>query len=217
MDDRRTDYEAVMAPFLCETCLADFRPADKFLWGSRIHPSKHFGTARAVGLYEKERPFAMLIQRYKYQSRLQLSPAFGLLLFSVFLKYWGLQGTDFIIPVPLHNSRFRFRGFNQSYLPLCCWPRYTGPDPSHNSCAQIRRDILFRIRKTLPQSGLGLRERENNIRGAFAVINPLTLQGKSILLVDDVYTTGATCDECAVTLLNRGAALVDVLTLGQAL
>jgi competence protein ComFC len=81
---------------------------------------------------------------------------------------------------------------------------------------RIERDVLIRTVPTAPQSALGRAERAVNIKNAFAVKYPDKIKDKRILLIDDVYTTGATVDECARILLKFGAAQVDVLTLARA-
>ncbi|PLX53179.1 MAG: hypothetical protein C0611_06545, partial [Desulfobacteraceae bacterium] len=78
-------------------------------------------------------------------------------------------------------------------------------------------DILVRKRWTEPQTGLGRKERLKNIKNAFGVSDSSKVKGKKILLVDDVYTTGATVNECAKVLMKAGAACVDVLTLARAM
>jgi ComF family protein len=75
---------------------------------------------------------------------------------------------------------------------------------------------LSRSRWTEPQTALSRKERKKNIKGAFVVKHRETIRGKKIVLVDDVYTTGSTVNECALVLIKAGAALVDVLTLARA-
>ena len=81
---------------------------------------------------------------------------------------------------------------------------------------QIERDILVRTLATAPQTGLGRRLRAANVKGAFELADKAKIIDKRILLVDDVYTTGATVNECARLLLQKGAAYVDVLSLARA-
>jgi predicted amidophosphoribosyltransferase len=81
----------------------------------------------------------------------------------------------------------------------------------------MERDLLVRNRWTEPQTGLGRKQREANIKNAFSVTDASTLNDKNVLLIDDVYTTGATVDECAKVLLRSGAKHVDVLTLARAM
>ncbi|HEV8713562.1 MAG TPA: ComF family protein [Candidatus Binatia bacterium] len=118
------------------------------------------------------------------------------------------QAYDLIVPVPLHPDRLRWRGFNQSLI----LARAVG-------CArQLTVDpfLLERIRPTVPQTQLSASERRANVRGAFAVRATERLEEKRVLLVDDVYTSGATVEECAKVLYRAGAEVVDVFTLARA-
>ncbi len=119
----------------------------------------------------------------------------------------GLPCPEIIVPVPLHPTRLREREFNQSNLLAAEIGRIL-EIPS-------RDGILLRTRWTDPQVALDRRERAKNLRGAFAVSRPDPVSGRSVLLVDDVYTTGATARECAATLKRAGAAFVSVLTLAR--
>jgi ComF family protein len=114
-----------------------------------------------------------------------------------------------LIPVPLHPERLRWRGFNQSLLlsrPLArAWNVPVDPF------------VLRRRRATPPQVGLDERARRLNVGGAFAVAEGASLKDLGVLLIDDVFTTGATVNECAITLRRAGAARVDVLVLARAL
>jgi predicted amidophosphoribosyltransferase len=81
----------------------------------------------------------------------------------------------------------------------------------------VARDVLERRRWTEPQTGLGRKKRLTNVKNAFSVNDHSKIAGKRILLVDDVFTTGATANECAKVLLKGGAEHVDVLTLARAM
>jgi len=114
---------------------------------------------------------------------------------------------DVIIPVPLHPSRLRQRGFNQSAL--------LAQEMSRMLCVPVDLFSLRKIRATPPQVGLTMKERTKNVKGTFHVINGDHVKGKKVLLVDDVFTTGATISECARALRKAGATSVDVLTLAR--
>jgi ComF family protein len=116
---------------------------------------------------------------------------------------------DLIMPVPLHPSRLRWRGFNQAAL--------LGNAVARRLGRPLDAGSLVRVRETDPQTGKNMRERRQNIRDAFAIRRPARIANRRVLLVDDVMTTGATVDECARTLLAAGARRVDVLTLARAL
>jgi ComF family protein len=116
---------------------------------------------------------------------------------------------DIIMPVPLHNSRLRQRGFNQALL--LAFPLSTAVQ------TVLCHDNLWRIRPTRPQVELSGNERIRNVAGAFALRRPQDIAGLSVLLVDDVFTTGATLNECADVLKSAGVASVTALTLARAL
>ncbi len=208
-------FEDIMAKWLCPQCLSGFRQTEKIIRGKDFSPPRHFRIAASAGEYETEKGFATAIRNYKYKGARQLSDPFGILLFSAWNMHWKTGDTDIIIPVPLHHARFRERGFNQAWLMIRNWPGLAEKFHTDFSQTEVRRDVLLRTRKTKPQAGLGKKEREENIRGAFCVAKGENVQGKQIILVDDVFTTGSTVSECARVLLEKGAKSVDVLTLAR--
>ena len=115
---------------------------------------------------------------------------------------------DLIIPVPLHPSRLRERGFNQSLILARGASSATG--------IKLSDKALIRVRKTIPQTRLSGSERRTNLLSAF-IADHSYVDDKRILLIDDVYTTGSTVNECARSLIEAGAIRVDVLTLSRAL
>jgi ComF family protein len=121
-----------------------------------------------------------------------------------------LSQADYLVPVPLHRWRLLSRRYNQSGVIAQGLSRETG--------VPVVLDALERIRATPSQGYLKAKERHDNVKSAFAV-HPRhreKLRGKTIVLVDDVYTTGATVKECAKILLGAGAGQVHVLTLARA-
>jgi ComF family protein len=114
---------------------------------------------------------------------------------------------DVIVPVPLHPSRLRARGFNQSLLIADRLGRHLG----RPVCAVD----LIRTVATEPQTSLSRRERIRNLRRAFVVRHTDAFAGRRVLLIDDVYTTGTTINECAKALRSAGAASVSALTLAR--
>jgi len=113
-----------------------------------------------------------------------------------------------IIPVPLHPKRKKQRGFNQAQIIARELARLKGIE-----CVDRR---LVKIKNVPPQTFLRVEEREKNISGAFRVVHREKIKGKVVLLVDDVYTTGATIRECSSVLRDAGAKEVRALTLAQA-
>jgi len=118
-----------------------------------------------------------------------------------------LTQADMITPVPLHPWRLWTRRYNQSALLALALGKATR--------IRVIPDLLRRTRATPSQAGRNRDQRRTNVRRAFAVRRPETVKDANILLIDDVYTTGATVAECARVLLAAGAARVDVLTLAR--
>jgi len=117
-------------------------------------------------------------------------------------------GLDAVVPVPLHRTRRRERGFNQSEIVARCLAR-------ERDLPVIGR-ALVKTRPAPPQTSLAAGERAANVRGAYAVRDPGRIRGLTLIVVDDVFTTGATIGECAAALKGAGAREVRALTVAQA-
>ncbi len=102
------------------------------------------------------------------------------------------KNIDYITPVPIHKNRMRTRGFNQSYILAKEISKYIN--------IPVIPDLLLRTKNTKAQSGLTPIGRENNIKGAFVFNKNYNIYEKNIAIVDDIYTTGSTINECAKTL-----------------
>jgi ComF family protein len=169
--------------------------------------------ARSTGIYDQA--LMAVIHRFKYRHRVNLARPLSLLLLHTYCRFWHEHPMDMIVPVPLYRHRFRERGFNQAYLVLRFWK-----DPAWQQALPkpltINPKILDRIHQTSPQTGLGRKDRQSNVRHAFRLKHVDAVKEKRILLVDDVYTTGATVNECSRTLMQAGAKQVDVLTIARA-
>lgn len=165
----------------------------------------HFSLARAVVQYRD--PLARIIQAFKYHEETAGLAAFAALRDSL-PHLRAMMEPDRIIPVPLHRRRLRDRGFNQA-LRLA---RAFFPEQKN----KIDVSSLQRHRYTVAQTGLSGAERRKNIKGAF-MVSGINIAGGKILLVDDVFTTGTTVNECAWVLCRAGAREVQVLTLARVL
>jgi ComF family protein len=146
------------------------------------------------------------ISLLKYQGKVVLDSALCDLV-SLEMSAKVLPACDGVLPVPLHPLRLREREFNQAALLATMVSRILAVP---RLCGALRRD-----RETLPQTALSRTSRQNNLRGAFSVARPDVVKGKTLLLVDDVMTTGATVHECAKVLRKAGAGDVFVLTLAR--
>ena len=212
-------------PYFCSVCWEDFAPisgpvcprcgrpfdSPESLSHSPAHECgqcrqypPRFDQALAVGYFEG--PLREAIHQYKYRPCRSLGRPLGDWMAG---KVRRLTDLDMVMPVPLHPTRLRHRGFNQALL------------LAHRMCKQhdilLSCDNLFRVRPTRPQVELTGEERLKNVAGAFALRRQDTVKDRNVVIIDDVFTTGATMNECAAVLKEAGAAQVVALTLARAL
>ena len=160
--------------------------------------------AKAWTLYPYLPPLQDAICLFKYRGKVSLAKPLGQLMIK------GLPASldaDLVIPVPLHPSRLREREFNQSLL--------LADQVAAHLHLPLSFTNLVRSTQSEPQSTLSRKERMKNLRQAFAVRHPQSIARKRILLIDDVFTTGTTVNECAKVLRKAGAEAVLVLTLAR--
>jgi len=155
-------------------------------------------TFRQVGvLADFQPPVQQLIHLLKYKGKRSVGTRLGAMLSQVLQGRPQWQKADLIIPVPLHTSRLRERGYNQSLL--------IAKALGEGLQKPLRQELLVRKRNTRSQTKLNVAQRVENVSGAFQVKYPVEVRDKRIILVDDVITTGATADACSRSLLNAGA------------
>ncbi len=165
----------------------------------------YFQTARVAGIYEGV--LRECVHLFKYGKKAYLAEPLGELLVAMMRNDGCLIKADLLVPVPLDKRRHREREFNQAYLlAQVISRRFSIPVSSRN---------LRRTRTTPPQTQLNRRQREKNVRGLFRVGKAKEYQGKTILVIDDVFTTGSTANECAKILSQAGAREVNVLTVAR--
>lgn len=162
-----------------------------------------FTKARSAFIYDSFS--AKLILAFKHSDHLELTPLLTNLLYRSGMDLFAQ--TDLIIGVPLHRFRYIKRKYNQADV--------LAKALSEKVHIPYRSDILIRKRATKSQGHMKVNERKRNVLGAFDVKNRSLIHGKNILIIDDVFTTGATINECSKTLLKYGAAKVFVLTLAR--
>lgn len=182
----------------------DFDPGPDALCGHCMAEPPPWRRARAVFRYDAaSKP---LILRFKHADRLDGAPAFARWLARAGVAL--IDDADLIAPVPLHRWRLLARRYNQAAVLAGALGRLTD--------RPVMPDLLRRVRHTPVQGHSGREERARNVRGAFALKDGAArlVAGKTILVVDDVLTTGATVGECSRVLARYGAT-VDVLTLGR--
>lgn len=140
--------------------------------------------------------------QYKFENKRYLAKSFGDLL-AYRLKQYNLCA-DLIIPVPIHYKRNLTRGYNQS--------AYIAKFVGELINVPLNKDVLIKIKHTRKQSLLDMNARKENVKNAYSVVDEATIRGKKILLIDDIFTTGSTVNECARVLKIAGAKEVIVAT-----
>lgn len=212
------------APYFCAACWTDFtsidcpacprcgRPFDSP--ETLTHSPNHlcltcrqslpvFDQALSIGYFEG--PLREAIHQFKYRPCRALGRPLAAWMAG---KIRPVSDIDCIMPVPLHITRLRQRGFNQALI--------LAHELSRAFSLPLSYDNLSRVRSTRPQVELSGEERIKNVAGAFALRRPEELKGKNVLLVDDVFTTGATMNECATVLKNAEVFGVTALTVARA-
>ncbi|ADL08341.1 ComF family protein [Thermosediminibacter oceani] len=194
----RDRMEPISQPF----CLKCGRPlyCENAVCADCSDKNRYFVGARAWGVYRGV--LKQVIHLYKYRGERRLSYLLGLKMLEA-LERQNWPSFDYLAPVPLHPKRERERGFNQSLLLADVISSKTGIPVFKG---------LIRARPTEHQTFLEKSSRETNVAGAFAVKDGSAIKEKTLLLIDDVYTTGSTADECSKALLQAGASGVYVLT-----
>ena len=185
-------FEAGVEPHLCQDCVQKRPP---------------FSCHRSYGRYRGQLKDAILL--YKYRRFQILGRDFARIIHRALGKdediWWK---ADFIVPVPLHPKRQKKRGFNQAQVIAQELAKLKG--------VEVADDVLAKVKNTPPQTCLELEERAENVSDAFSAVNKRKIRRKVVILVDDVFTTGSTLNECSSVLKKSGVGEVRALTLAQA-
>jgi ComF family protein len=198
----------IEAPF-CTACGYAFASkaisAEKALCGPCRRNLYRFDVARAWAPFQE--PVKEVIHQLKYGCHPSLARPLAVRLASTYETHRQRLQADWMLPVPLHPARERERGFNQASEIARHLSRMVG--------VPLARGWLLRTRPTEVQAGLTRRERRRNVSGAFAMSKSAEIRGRTVLIVDDVFTTGATLNECARILKQSGTAKIAVLTVAR--
>lgn len=193
---------------LCTSCFYRVSPVGRycFFCGSHdpLEPScgcdlRPSGLNSLYALCRYQGEWREVLHRFKYRGQLNLAYPLGKALARSLLVFQVNEFPNLVVPVPLHPAREKERGFNQSLL------------MARHVARALRvplKKVLSRSRNTVTQTHLSRKERQENVRGAFEIKKEFRLKGARVLLIDDIFTTGATMREAAKVLRRAGAAEV---------
>lgn len=202
-----TKVKRNLPPF-CHSCGRQLEKKSyaKNICSSCLKNRLHFDRAYAPCVYTGA--IKELIHEFKYKNKDYLGAILSKPMID-FIKEFDLpiDFLDFIVPMPLYESKYREREFNQAEI----LSDHIAKEFSKN----VLKDTLIRNRNTKTQTDLEINERFLNVKGSFSVVKEADIKGKNLLLVDDVLTTGATSSEAASALKDSGANIVFVLTLAN--
>lgn len=198
---------------LCTLCLYQIprtkfhlkkdNPVEQSFWGRVV-----IEQATAYFNFQKESKYQGLLHQLKYQDREDIGIEMGRQFGSDLKRDGVFQDIDYLIPVPLHRKKERKRGYNQSEV--------IAKGMSDFIPGKLDTKILIRKSFTDTQTKKGRFDRWKNVKDVFACTNPQLLEGKHILLIDDVITTGATIEGCAIVLHNAANVKISVACLAYA-
>lgn len=192
---------------ICPKCGLPYTKSCKedHLCGRCLKDKMFFDKAWQVGYYNGV--LRKTITSLKYNGKTGISSYLGKLMATKIVNEKNKIDYHFLIPVPLHMNKIKGRGYNQSY--------FLAKEVGKILKLKVEFKNLSKIIDAPSQTGLSIRERKKNVKETFYLKNSSRIQNKKILLIDDVYTSGATINECARVLKRGGAETVDVLTLGR--
>jgi len=198
---------------ICTDCLYNLPQTNFHLQADNIVARQFWGkvnleTAYALYYFTKGGKVQNLMHHFKYNGMQQIGNLLGNIAGSQLSKSEKLAGLDYIIPVPLHKSRLKERGYNQS----ACFAYGL----AEKLPATVEEDNLIRTKATQTQTHRSRFARFENMKEVFVVNNPERLKNKHVLLVDDIVTTGSTLEACAISLLNIPGLKLSIATIAYA-
>lgn len=192
--------EEISKSYLCGKCKLKLKRILKL--NTVVHKDKYFDSHTYLFKYEEGIRDKLL--KYKFRDYSYLYKFFS----EIIINNCNLKNNyDIILPVPIHKKRRQKRGYNQSEL--------VSKEIAKNMNIEYSNKVLIKVVNTVPQSTLNQNQRMSNVLGIYKVINSQNINQKRILLIDDIFTTGSTVNECAKVLKQNGAKSVDVLTIAK--
>lgn len=178
---------------ICEKCLVRINRLENY----RIIDIKNKNLTRLIYFFKYEKIIRKLILQFKFGDKPYLSKVFGKIIIKNKKFCEKMKFYDIILSVPMHKDKIKARGYNQTEL--------LAIEIANNFDIKYEKEVFIKTLNTRMQSSLTGNERYENIKNAFKVLNREKIKDKKIILIDDIYTTGATLEECAKVLKKAGA------------
>lgn len=197
----------IPAPLICQRCGVVLKSGGAHCFACRGSKAQKYTCSLIRSAYMFNTSSRGLVHALKYQGASYLADEMGLLMATRFKELTEFPTVDLVIPVPLHKKRIKKRGYNQSELLARAF--------ANAALLGFDNQVLVRTRDTISQTKLGREARLANMVGAFSCVQPEKIRRKTILLIDDVATTGATLEGCARALKKAGAKKVMAYTFAR--
>ena len=196
-----------VGPLYCLRCGKPLPDGGAHCYQCRGSKARHFKCKIIRSAVVFGPPVRELVHAFKYADRPYLAPYLAGRMNEQWPHYVDLAEGEVVIPVPLHDKKYKQRGYNQSEL--------LARELAHLRRLPVDTDSLIRSRNTPSQTQFGREGRLANMSGAFTCVNPPAVKGKVVLLIDDVATTGATLEGCAEALKSAGAKKIIAYTFAR--
>lgn len=190
--------------YICKDCkeLIDFKSVNKI----DIYNDKNF--KEHLYIFEYEGIIRQRILDYKFKEKSYLHRSFTEMILNEKENIEFIKKYEILIPVPIHKDRKKIRGYNQSEL--------IAKDLAHEiKDIKLEDNVIIKTKNIVAQSTLNKEERENNIKDVYKIKNAEKIANKKILLLDDIYTTGSTVNECSKVLKEAGCKTIGVITIAK--
>jgi len=194
-------------PLICARCGVELKSGGAHCFACRGSKGATYKCKLIRSAFVFNTASRSLVHALKYQGADYVAPFMGRLMAARYKQLPELPQADLVIAVPLFAKRRRERGYNQSELLARAFAR--------QSLLTLDTTSLVRTRDTVSQTKLGRKGRLENMTGAFRCVSPNAVKGKTVLLIDDVATTGATLEGCAIALRAAGAKRVVAYTFAR--
>lgn len=193
--------------YLCQDCKRKITNSNFYLNQLDFYQNKDNFIEEHFYLFSYVEPIRGKILQYKFDDKAYLANTIYEFFMNNEKLYGFLKKYDIIIPIPISSSRKRERGYNQSEL--------LARKISKMANIHIETQVLKKAKNNQPQSSLNKEQRRENVKNVYKVQNEVKIQNKEILLLDDIYTTGSTANECARMLKQAGCQTVGILTIAS--